>query len=158
MEQEQMQEGMQAAPAQAKQPQQKPGGPDPKTKEVFQRLLLAAMKYIYSEAVTPNLMQMVQSAKTPFEGVANATKAVVSQIAGKAKGLPPEVANRVAPMIAMLIAEIAVKAGLMQDSPESKQQILAALQGGGQPAPQEQAQPQEQPQQPQGLVAAEMGA
>lgn len=152
-----MEQEQEMAPGQGGAPQEQAKGVQlpPKVKEVFQRLLMAAMKYIYSENVTPGIVQAVQSAQDPVQGIVQATKAVVGQVASKAKGINPDVVQRIAVPVAALITELVVKAGV-QDDGSLLQRVTAALKGGG--APQEQQAPEQAPQEPQGLVAAEMGA
>lgn len=151
------------------QAEQPPAKPEPKgaalpdkVTQVFQRLLLAAMKLIYADRnVTGQMVEMVKSAPDPVTGIVNATKAVVGQVAARAKGINPEVVQRIAGPVATLITELAVRAGVAQESPELVSDVLAALKGGGQPQQSEQEPsqapaPQEQPQG--GLVASAMGA
>ena len=98
-----------------------------------------------------SILDSVKGAGDPAQGIAKAAQAIVAQIASQAKGLPQGVVERIALPVAALVAELVVKAGIAEESPELMKGVMAALQGG-QPA-----QPQGQPPASQGLVANAMG-
>lgn len=108
----------------------------PNVKAVFQRLLMAAQRLIYTDSKTAQgLVEMVRGAQDPAQGVAQATGAVVNQVASQAKGIPPEVVQRIAMPVAYLIAELAVTADVVEDTPEFQKAIMSAILGSrGAPA------------------------
>lgn len=142
------------AEAQAQpQPKSAQGG---KQGEVMQRLMLAAMKLVYSDkAATQELVQMVAQAQSPQEGLAHAAMLILQQMREKVQGLNPNAVFAIAPAVIGMLAELAQAAKVAEATPETLNAALEALQaqmGGGQQAPQEQ--PQEQPAQ--GIVAGAM--
>lgn len=138
--------------------QQKPGAPQlpPEEIEARKRITAAAMKVLYSDpGVTKKVLEIVRSAEDPAQGIADAVKVVLEPLRPQIQGKEPDVIDEVAPVIAMLIAELAVKAGLIEDDAKLMQQVFAILKG-------EQAAPQEQDMgmgegQPRGMVEQAMG-
>lgn len=108
----------------------------PNVKGIFQRLLVAAQRLIYSDSKTAQgLVQMVAKAKDPAQGIAQAVGAIVSRIAEQVKGVPPEVVHRISVPVAYMIAELALQAGVIEDTPEFQKAMVSAVIGqGGEPA------------------------
>lgn len=164
-----MQEGQTPQPAgqpPATPPQQQPqaapkGGGNV---EAHRRVVLAAMKILYSsKEFVQQVIKMVGAAGDPAQGIRQATMLVLKQIGERAKGIDPAALNAAARPVAMLIAELAAKAGAI---PDDMRIVQAALQGGARkPAPRPQPAsappPQQQPQPPQqgggGLLASQTG-
>lgn len=147
---------MTPAPQQAPQQAQAPQGA-----EVFRRLLLAAMKLIYSNPkATQQFVFMVKTGQA--QGIVQATKIVVGQITKSAQGLDPSILQKLMVPVATLIAELAVKAGVIKDDKAIMAQVTQLLQKAPQgqpPQPQAAPAPQAQPAQPQGgLINQAMGA
>lgn len=124
----------------------------PEVREVVQRIILAAMKVIYSEP--KGLLDVIAKAPDQKQGIALASKIVFDKVEQSAKGVPPEtlraikpgVIQKLGPIVGALLAELAVNAGVIDK---------AALGESG-AAPDEDA-GSEAPA-PKGLVADEMEA
>lgn len=149
------------------QGQAKPQNPQ---RAAQQRIIAAGMKILYAKReTTMQIVEMVKNAPDPANGIAQAAMLIVQQLGQMAKGIDPRLAISVAPVLAVLIAELATKAGVIPDEGAIvgqaieliKRQVMAPQQGRqGAPAlaqpqqpPQEQ-QPAAQPQQ--GVVAGAM--
>ena len=138
----------------------------PEAKAAAQKLMAAAMRIVYRKEVSKTLLDMIRKAPKPEAGIVQAVFAVLKQIKDAAKGVPPQVIDSMARPVAMMIIEMAAKAGLVEESPELLQAVLAlfgramqaAQQGGaktGQPPAQAPAQPIPGAQ-PGGLLAGQM--
>jgi hypothetical protein len=160
-----------------------PGKPAPGGKQmsdrainVYQRLVAAAMKAIYGDQNGFNaIVNMLKQAQDPVSGIVQATMSVLDALHEKIKGIPPELAYKIAPEVALQIGAIAVKAGV---APDSMQQlagpVLQALKaeidkrgdassqptqapGQQQPPAQPQQQPPQAAPQPAGLLQSQGG-
>lgn len=112
-------------------PQAKTGVDDTARK----RVILAAAKIIYDPATTKNLLDLIRKAKTPEEGLAQATVLVMVRMAEMSKGtMPQSVKVQAAKGIMALIAELAEKAGIIDDMAQAvkraSQLIASAIMQG----------------------------
>lgn len=127
------------------------GALPPEVREVMVKVILAAMKIIYSE--TKGLLDVIARAPDPQQGIAMASKIVLDKIEQSAKGVPPEVIQRIkpgmiqkiGPIVGSLLAELAVESGIMEKGALGQEQ-----------APQQEPAEEVEPQQ--GIVAGEMEA
>lgn len=133
-----------AAPA-APAPAAKPSGQDAPP---IVRIVLAAAKVIYQEAMSKHIIGVLSASENKKLGVHNATLMVLNML--KEKGMPAQVMDRVAPMVASLVIELGVAAGVLSEEEFPKRQGAQAPAGGA--APEEEKKPGG------GLVAAGMGA
>lgn len=147
-------------------------GFSPRVKEVFQRIMAATMKALYSDPrVAQSIIDMMRSGD-PAVGIVHGALQILSQMRSKIRGINPNVVYKCAPIVALLVAELGVRAGVVPDDMTKVaprviallKQALSSAQGQGQPPaqPQPQAQAQPQPgagsaQPPQGIVAQQMG-
>lgn len=136
----------------------------PKAAEAYQRIVVAAMTVLYKAETRAAVLKMIEQTD-PVTGIVKATKFVLDGLAEKSKGLNPKAIYQTAPVVALLIGEIGVKAGVVPDdiqalAPQVLAGLKAELQGvlGGQqraqPGPA--APPAEQPAP--GIVASAMEA
>jgi hypothetical protein len=150
---EEQDEGATNNPAEEQQEGDQAGGKPQisgKAVNVFQRLFMAAKKIMLQPQVTPKLMEMIKTAG-PVEGVVRATMLVLDVVAGQAQGVSKQAiySDVIAGHVALQIAALAVKAGLMEDDMNKYQQpVIAALKqqlqqklGGQQQQQQQGAQP-----------------
>lgn len=132
----------QAAPAAAPAAPAAPAQPGGEQGKPFERIVLAAAKIIYSPGVSEQLLKMMQSAETPQRGVYLAMKLVFDKL--QESGMPPQVTDRLAPVVGGLVIELGVTAGVL--NPEE-------FKNNG--APQMPAEPEEK--EGEGIVAKGMG-
>ena len=150
-----MQEGKQGMPAAGTavaQPQGKSNG-----METYRRLVLAAMKLIYTKEITNNLMELMRaSTENPVEGVAQAVSTVMGLLSEKTKGLNPKAVYAVTPPVSVFVMELGGSAKLFKPSPEMLQQVIQMV---GKQAVGQQAKPQQAPAQQapaQGIVQSQI--
>lgn len=123
------------------------------------KLVLAAMKILYSEGTSGAIEKMLRSGADASRGIAATTLFVIKTLADNAKGqIPPQSFMSAAESIALLVAELATAAGhdVGEDTVDQAKQLVAQAlaQAQGQQA---QAAPQ-QPAQPGGMIRQAMGA
>lgn len=141
---------------------------DPQKQNMLQRLILAAGKLIYASPQTAQqLVAMVKQGQDPKQGIVQATMAILDHLKTQLKGIDPATAYSIAPPLSMMIAELAVAAGVMKEDPklaaELRPMLMQAIQqrmgqGAAPTAAQPgtpQAAPQGQPQ-AQGIVQGQM--
>ena len=90
------------------------GKPDPAMINIYQRLALAAMKIIYDPKVSQQLVQTMKTAGDPAAAVSHVATVVISQLRQQSKGIPPETANAIAPMVVAMLFEVGHAAGLFK--------------------------------------------
>lgn len=124
---------------------------DPKAVETFRKLGIAAMKIVYDPKISQQLLEILKAAGDPAKGIAQATSSILGQMKEKTQGANPNVVYAIAPVLAMMVAEIGEHAGLFKASQQIVQQALqiVAKQGDTPPA-QSAAAPA--PAQPAGLI------
>mgnify|MGYP001580829873 FL=1 len=97
---------------------EKPGGKTgqmpPEAKAAAQKLMAAAMRIVYRKEVSQTLLDMIRKAPKPEAGIVQAVFAVLKQIKDAAKGVPLQVIDSMARPVAMMIIEMAAKAGLVE--------------------------------------------
>lgn len=150
--------GVPAAPPARPQGQQ---NPQDRMMGMHTKIVKAAMKVLYQKVTVQQVLKIVAGAQDPAEGIAQASRFVAEQVVGtqaKAQGAPPQVANSALIPIAGLIIELAAAARIVQDGPELRQAVQAAISGS---APQEQTQRTQEerpaPEMGRGMIAGEMG-
>ncbi|OGT57507.1 MAG: hypothetical protein A3E01_08185 [Gammaproteobacteria bacterium RIFCSPHIGHO2_12_FULL_63_22] len=173
-----MAEGMPGkSPVQEQKPQEKPAAAQagslssryPKIATAARGILLAEMKLLYSTSKgAEQIAQAVQNSDDPVAAIMQVSKAIVEQVKSQAKGVPPEFVQRTILPVAVLVTELAVASGAVEDSPELNKKVTEAaraMQQGGQgqaSAAPDEAEPVEEPPKqemaegPQGLVADKM--
>lgn len=109
---------------------------------VFQRLVQAVGKVVYGASTRGPLLQMIQAAGDPVQGVAQAALTVVGQLGEQMKGSNPRAAYAAAPVAALMLLEVAEAASLVKFDKALLPQVVEAMQaiaqkreGGGQAAP-----------------------
>lgn len=149
----QQQQPPQAQPQAASQP--KPAG-DPAS-DAQRRVILAAMKIIYSSSeMVQDLVGAVRDSGDPVEGVKNATGMVLDELRRNVKGADPSIVDSAARQVAVMIAELAVKAGVIPDDMKIVQATVQAVaQGGARPTAEGPAPQQSAPAG--GLLASQVG-
>lgn len=93
--------------------------PTPQEMEIYRKVMLAAMKIIYT-APQP-FLDMIRSAPDPTKGILMATNIILQKIRQSIKGIPPQVIDQMAPkavkllgpMIGKLLLELASVAGIL---------------------------------------------
>lgn len=93
--------------------------PSPQEMEIYRKVMLAAMKIIYT-APQP-FLDMISSAPDPAKGILMATNIILQKIRQSIKGIPPQVIDQMAPkavkllgpMIGKLLLELASVAGIL---------------------------------------------
>lgn len=87
---------------------------DPAMQENYDKVVLAAMKFLYDDATHPEIMKMLQSgAGDPSGTLAKVAALIVTQLDQKAGGsIPREVVMHAAMEVLGLVAELADKAGV----------------------------------------------
>ena len=129
-----------------------------------QRIVLSAMKLLYSDKGTVGrVVQMVEQAETPAEGVAMATLTVLKNLFDRAKGDGKTLVPGAAKHVAVEVARIAFEAGVIPDDDlKVVQEALAVIQQEAQQPPEQTGQGQQPPPQEQqapqqaGIVASQM--
>ncbi len=132
--------------------------PNDKATETYRRMVLAAMKVLYTKEVTAQLVELMRSgAENPAEGVAQAASTVLGILSEKVNGIDPKAVYAVTPPVVMLLMELAGVAKLFEPTPEILQQAIQMVGAqAGQAAP-AQEQPQEQaPEQGRGIIQSQM--
>lgn len=119
---------------------------DPQVMNMHRRLVMAAMKLLYSskEAVQ-QILRMVAGAQSPAGGVLRAAQLIVGQVAQGAKGLPPGIEQTAIVTVAALIIELATEAGIFEKGANTLQEVIALWQrkqGGQQQVAPQQVAPQ----------------
>lgn len=139
----------------AEQKPQAKGALSPQVREVVAKLMLAAAKIVYSEA--KGLLQMIAQAPDPMQGIAMASKVVFDKIAqDAAKSVPPETIQRLypklvpklGPIVSAMLVELAVEAGVVDESALQPKQVESQPEEPAAPARPE----------PKGIVDEEMEA
>jgi hypothetical protein len=132
MPEEKLAQEMEQKPQPAGQPPQAKGAISPGVRDVVVKIILAAMKIIYTES--KGLLDVIGRAPDPQQGIAMATKIVFDKIAQSAKGVPPEtiqriypgVARKLGPIVSSLLVELAVEAGVVDEAALSGKQDTPA--------------------------------
>lgn len=154
------------------EPAAKPAA-NPKSQEAAQKLIAAAGRIVYQKKVTAMILKTIEKAPRPEAGIAQAVLMVMKQVKDMAKGVPPQVIDKMAKPITMMVMELAVNSGLIEDKPEIVkmvvgliQQAIAKVKAGpqkgtqgpnmGPQIPNQGMPPQGMP--PQGLIQQQMGA
>jgi hypothetical protein len=135
---------------------EQPGQPQPGGQQDFERVVIAGMKAIYAEGVSEQLIQMMQKAQNPAQGLATATALIMGELVRQSQGsMPPQVVQPAMMDIMRFIGELAEAAKILDSTPQLIQQALPMaaqmLQQAQQQGAQAQAQPggaQPQPQMP----------
>lgn len=154
------------------QPQGQPKGGQPGVKEaeVYQRLVVAAMKLIYEKETTKNLVEMMRGEEDPVQALASAAMAVIGRLQEGAKGIPPNFVFSTTATIVTFLAEIGGAAKLFKPSAGMVKQATQAVekqaqeglaQDGGAPQGSQAQQPPQVPAAapqgpPAGIVAGAM--
>ena len=117
--------------------------PSDKEMELYRRIMLAAMKIIYTNPKP--FLDMIAQAGDPAKGIIAATSIILGKIRDSVKGLPPQVieqmapkvVQRLGPMIGKLLLELANVAGIIKGGApaQAKPGLIASAQGA--PAPQQ---------------------
>lgn len=131
--------------------------PDQRATEAMRSAGAAMMKVVYDAKVSKSLLDIVQKAEDPAQGIAQAAMTVITEVASKVKGMGQGVAYAAGPVAVAAITELALAAGIIKDDTNilrgAMEQVAMMLKGRqAQPA----AQPQEQPGGPQGTIAGGM--
>lgn len=94
-------------------------GAQPGEGEALQRLVVAAMKLIYQNPETAQkIAQALGAEQDKAAAIANITMPIVEQLRASMAGMNPDIAYAVAPMVAVMVAEIGVKSGAVPDDPK----------------------------------------
>lgn len=165
-----------AQPDAQPQPGAQPQGQN-RMQMVAQRLTQAAQQMIYSSQQTvQQILQIVRQAKDPVQGIVQATMLVLHHMLHQVKGVDPKIVYLIGPRVALMIAELCVKAKIIPDDAKFMEKVLPALkeavsqeigrQQGGQPpqggqpqpgAPSGAPQPAQGAPKPAGLISGAMG-
>ena len=117
------------------QPQPQPqAAQDPKAFAIYRKLLIAGMKIVHDQAVTPQLIAMMKGAD-PAQGIARATSVVLTQMKEKIQGANPNVVYAAAPAIAAMVADLGRAAGIFQPTRQLLQQAVQIIVQQEQSAP-----------------------
>lgn len=119
-----MQPAPQAAPAQA--PMQ---GGDPS-----KRIVTAALMLLNQDAFEKQIIQMIQGAQDPAQGIAQAFVFVLRTLHEKSKGMPMQVLGQAGQPILQEILKLAEAAKVIQISPELLQAVMQAVKAALAPA------------------------
>ena len=134
-------------------PQGEQAAPKDKATETYRRLVLAAMKVIYTKEVSDGLVEIMRTgAEMPAEAVAQAASTVLGKLAEGVKGLDPKAVYAVTPPVVVFLMELAGAAKLFKPTPEIMQRAIQLI--GEQVGGQQQEQAPEQA--PQGLIGGAM--
>ena len=105
----------------------------------LQRIGLAVQKIVYNPKIADGLVQMIQQAGDPIQGIAGATMVVLQKIMQSAKGIDPEQLSVIAGTAAAAhVAVLAQAAGLVKLDDKTIPAVLQAMAGQGQGGQQEQ--------------------
>ena len=138
-----MQPAPQAVPPQAQAPAQ--GGDQSK------RIVTAALMLLNQDAFEKQIIQMIQGAQDPAQGIAQAFVFVLRTIHEKAKGMPMQALGQAGQPILQEILKLAEAARVIQISPELLQAVMQAVKAALAPAAPQGAPAAQPPMQPQGV-------
>lgn len=141
-------------PVPAEQPQAQQADP----KEINKKLGLAAMQIVYDEQGSAKLVeQMKAGAADPIKAVAQAALAVLDRLQKSVKSVDPKAAYAVAPLVVLILLELADAAKLFKADVGMVPEVLKALGSmvpEGQPAEQTAPTQAAPAQQPGGIINA----
>lgn len=144
----------------------------PEAKAVAQKLIAVAMRIVYKQDITAQLLEMIRKAPRPEIGIVQGVFLVLKQIKDNAKGVPENVIDSMAKRVAQMILELASEAKLIENKPETLKMVTTMIQkalgmarntgNAPQPGPSSQmtppnAGPMTPDMGPQGMIAGQMG-
>lgn len=101
---------------------------DPKFVAAHRRLVVAAMKVIYSsKEMVERLVGVVERGATPAEGLKNAIEIVVRVLQEKMSRVDPEFAYSVSKQAGVMIGQLASAAGVIEDKLEIVDEALSLM-------------------------------